>query len=147
MTEQASGQALLDAIRRSRGYVVPAHEYLADHDPAFLAAYDDFVGAALFGRHRHPAALPVRYRELIVSAVLAFRGASSTAIAQHLRRARTDGATDTEMLEAFEAAAVPGGVPTLLRGVEALMQLDRPHPSQGDQTTTADDGDTRSPNS
>jgi alkylhydroperoxidase/carboxymuconolactone decarboxylase family protein YurZ len=124
MPEEISGEEVLEAMRRTRGSVHPIHEYLAEHDPAYLAAYDTFASAALFGTHRKDPALPVRYRELIASALLAFRGASPAGVARHLARARQDGATDAEIMETFEAAALEGGGPVLAVGIEALIALD-----------------------
>jgi alkylhydroperoxidase/carboxymuconolactone decarboxylase family protein YurZ len=42
-----------------------------------------------------------------------------------MRRAIQHGATKRELLEATQAAAVPGGGPTLSAGVQALMQLEK----------------------
>jgi len=45
-------------------------------------------------------------------------------VVAHMRRAVQHGATKRELLEAVEAAAVPGGGPTLSAGVKALMELE-----------------------
>jgi alkylhydroperoxidase/carboxymuconolactone decarboxylase family protein YurZ len=42
-----------------------------------------------------------------------------------MKRAVQHGATKRELLEAMQAAAVPGGGPTFSTGIEALMELDR----------------------
>jgi alkylhydroperoxidase/carboxymuconolactone decarboxylase family protein YurZ len=126
MPEEISGEEVLAEMKRTRGAVHPIHVYLAEHDPAYLKAYDTFASAALFGSHRETPALPVRYRELIACALLAFRGASPAGIVRHLARARADGATDAEIMEAFESAALEGGGPVLAVGIEALMLLDKP---------------------
>jgi len=46
-------------------------------------------------------------------------------VVAHMRRAVAHGATKRELLEAVQAAAVPGGGPTFSTGVQALMELDR----------------------
>lgn len=124
MADETSSEELLESMRRRRGTLHPIFEYLAQHDPAYLAVYDTFSSAALFGAHRQNPALPIRYRELVTCAVLAYRGTSPTGIAQHIARARQDGATTAEILEAFEAAALEGGGPVLVAGIQALMALD-----------------------
>ena len=43
----------------------------------------------------------------------------------HMRRAVAHGTTKRELLEAVQAAAVPGGGPTISTGVQALMELER----------------------
>jgi AhpD family alkylhydroperoxidase len=65
-------------------------------------------------------ALPAKYRELVVCAVLAFKG-SPEGVATHAKRALALGATEQELLEAFEAIVVPGGAPAFLNGVRGLM--------------------------
>ena len=69
-------------------------------------------------------ALGIKYREMVIIGILAFRGASQEGILAHLQRAIQHGATKRELLEALESAAVPGGGPTFASGVRALMQLD-----------------------
>lgn len=117
---------LIGEMKEARGYMYPSHEYLAAHDPDFLVDYNRLVGRAL--RHGSESnadrALPAKYVELIVVGVLCFRAASQDAVRTHMRRALALGATRREILEALEAAMVPGGAPTLIYGVGVLMQLD-----------------------
>lgn len=118
---------VLAEMERVRGYVYPTHRYLAEVDPGFLESWNNLAGKALLheGTEANPdAELPVKYREIVVSAVLAYRGASTEGLVAHLRRAISHGATKREILDAFEACAIPGGAPTFLAGVRALMELD-----------------------
>ena len=55
--------------------------------------------------------LPVKYKELVASGVLAFK--SYPSLKKHLRRAMVEGATLREVLEAMEAASDPGGMASL----------------------------------
>jgi len=41
-----------------------------------------------------------------------------------MKRALAQRATKSELLEALEAAVVPGGTPTFLTGIAALMQVE-----------------------
>ena len=59
----------------------------------------------------------------MVIGILCFRGAGIDAIVAHMRRAISLGSTRGEILEALEAAMVPGGAPTLSAGVRALIQI------------------------
>ena len=68
--------------------------------------------------------LPIKYREMVIVGILAFRGRHDGIVA-HMRRAIQHGATKRELLEAVQSAAVPGGGPTLSSGVKALMQLEQ----------------------
>jgi alkylhydroperoxidase/carboxymuconolactone decarboxylase family protein YurZ len=68
--------------------------------------------------------LSVRHREMVIVGILAFRGRQDGVVA-HMRRAIEHGATKRELLEAVQAAAIPGGGPTLSSGVQALMQLEQ----------------------
>ena len=56
--------------------------------------------------------LSIKYREMVIIGILAFRGREDGVVA-HMRRAVQHGATKRELLEAVQAAAVPGGGPTL----------------------------------
>ena len=52
----------------------------------------------------------------------------------HVKRAMEHGATRAEILGALEAAAIPGGAPTFLHGVRALIKVEeggapRPRPA------------------
>jgi alkylhydroperoxidase/carboxymuconolactone decarboxylase family protein YurZ len=60
---------------------------------------------------------------MVIIGILAFRGRDD-GVVTHMRRAIEHGATRRELLEAVQAAAVPGGGPTLASGVQALMELD-----------------------
>ncbi|HEU5394278.1 MAG TPA: carboxymuconolactone decarboxylase family protein [Candidatus Methylomirabilis sp.] len=111
-------KALAAQIRRDRGYTYPEWDLASRLDPAFMKAYNGLYRRSLGMSH----ALPLKYRELVASAVLAYRGEERSLIL-HLRRARTLGATEAEMLDAFEATVMPGGALTLLRGLRALLRL------------------------
>jgi alkylhydroperoxidase/carboxymuconolactone decarboxylase family protein YurZ len=125
--EQADAEELIRQTEAARGYLNPGHRYLAAEDPEFLAEYNRLVALALKHGDREADSedLPARYRELVACALLAFRGVSEEAIAGHLKRAMRLGATEREAVGAFEAAMVPGGAPTLLRGMRVLAGIRR----------------------
>jgi alkylhydroperoxidase/carboxymuconolactone decarboxylase family protein YurZ len=95
-------------------------EWVAREDPAYARARIPLSALAV-GEGK---ALAIKYREMVILGILAFRGASQEGLLAHLKRAIEHGATKRELLEALESAAVPGGGPTFATGVRALMQLD-----------------------
>jgi alkylhydroperoxidase/carboxymuconolactone decarboxylase family protein YurZ len=95
-------------------------DWLAREDPEFARARQP-VSALSTGEGKE---LSVKYREMVIIGILAFRGRQDGVVA-HMRRAIQHGATKRELLEATQAAAVPGGGPTLSAGVQALMQLEK----------------------
>ena len=95
-------------------------EWLAREDPDYMAARKP-VSALSVGEGKE---LSVKYREMVIIGILAFRGRPEGIVA-HMRRAVEHGATKRELLEAVYAAAVPGGGPTLSSGVQGLMALEK----------------------
>ncbi len=95
-------------------------EWLAREDPEFMRARQP-VSALSTGEGKE---LSIRHREMVIIGILAFRGREDGVVA-HMRRAIDHGATKRELLEAIQAAAVPGGGPTLSEGVQALMRLEK----------------------
>ena len=101
-------------------YGYPWAKWLAQEDPEYAAARGP-VSALSVGEGKQ---LSVKYREMVIIGILAFRGRDEGVVA-HMRRAVQHGATKRELLEAVYAAAVPGGGPTLSSGVQGIMRLER----------------------
>jgi len=122
-----SAEELLRQTREARGYVNPGHIHLAEVDPDYLAEYNRLAARSLkHGEFEHDTGdLAAKYRELVACALLAFRGDAEEAIAGHLKRAMRLGATEAECVGAFEAAMIPGGAPTMLRGMRVLAGIKR----------------------
>ena len=95
-------------------------EWVAREDPEYVKARQP-LSALSIGEGTE---LSVKYREMVIIGILAFRGRKEGVIA-HMRRAIDHGATKRELLEAIQSAAVPGGGPTFSTGAQALMELDR----------------------
>lgn len=108
---------LMERSAKTRGY--PAWEYLIRKDPALFEAYQSLYEKALMpGKH-----LPVKTRELIAIAILAFRGLQDSVIA-HARRAKRYGATKDEIYEAAITSLIPGGAPTFETIIAAVQALE-----------------------
>ena len=114
-----SATAKKTAPKSASTYGYPWATWLAREDPAYAAARLP-VSALSVGEGK---ALSVRHREMVIIGILAFRGRDD-GVVTHMRRAVEHGATKRELLEAIQAAAVPGGGPTLSSGVKGLMQLE-----------------------
>ena len=95
-------------------------DWLAKEDPEFMRARAP-LSTLSFGEGKE---LSVKHKEMVIIGILCFRGREDGVVA-HMRRAVEHGATKRELLEAVQAAAVPGGGPTLSTGVQALMELER----------------------
>jgi alkylhydroperoxidase/carboxymuconolactone decarboxylase family protein YurZ len=106
-------------VKAASPYGYPFWDWLAREDPEFVRARQP-VTALSVGEGK---ALSIKYREMVIIGILAYRGREE-GIAAHMRRAIEHGATKRELLEAVYAAAVPGGGPTLSSGVKTLMELD-----------------------
>ena len=106
-------------MRRERGYLYPEWELIAREAPDFVTAYNELYRRAL----ADGAGLPVKYRELVALAILAFRG-EAAGLVNHIRRAFEHGATRAEVLGAIQATIVPGGALTFLNGLRALAAVD-----------------------
>ena len=119
MSEQrsASDKSL---AQEASPYGYPYWEWVAREDPEYVKARKPLTDLSV-GEGK---ALPIKYREMVIIGILAYRGGSQEGILAHLRRAIQHGATKRELLEAIQSAAVPGGGPTFSAGVRALMQLD-----------------------
>jgi len=144
MSDEETLEATQQALAQERGYHFPTFEWLGDNDPDYERARLDFVR---MNYTRPNAEMPVRYRELVASAILAFRGYSSLKL--HLARAMREGASLREVLEAMEVASVPGGMATLHYAVDQLIELEREDPTliaeararRGREAGPADDDD------
>ncbi len=104
----------------SNTYGYPFWEWVAKEDPEYVKARQP-LSALSIGEGKE---LSVKYREMVIIGILAFRGRKEGVMA-HMRRAIDHGATKRELIEAIQSAAVPGGGPTFSTGAQALMELDR----------------------
>jgi AhpD family alkylhydroperoxidase len=69
-------------------------------------------------------ALPIKTRELVAIAILAFRGRTD-GVYEHMKRALRHGATKQELIEAIETMLVPGGAPTFSTALRALIRIEQ----------------------
>ena len=113
-------KSLLERMQKDRGYVLPPWEFAVNEDVDFMEAYNNLYTKAL----TDGKALPAKTRELIVIALLAYRGLENE-VYTHAKRALRLGATRQELLEAIETVVIPGGAPALASGLRALMRIEQ----------------------
>jgi AhpD family alkylhydroperoxidase len=112
-------KALVAAMSEERGYMPAPWAYMAEKDLDFLEGYNNLYTRGL----TDGKALPIKTRELVAIAILAYRG-KTDAVYEHAKRAMRHGATKQELLEAIETTIVPGGAPTFGTGLRALMMIE-----------------------
>jgi alkylhydroperoxidase/carboxymuconolactone decarboxylase family protein YurZ len=117
MAEDRAERLRAEALK-DRGYVYPEWELVSHADPDFMESYNQYYRDAL----ARDSGLPIKYREMVALGVLCFRGAGEGALVNHIKRAMEHGATQAEVIGALEAAAIPGGAPTFLTGIRALLK-------------------------
>lgn len=110
MSEERSG-ADRPSVQTGSPYGYPYWEWVAREDPEYVKARHPLSELSI-GEGRE---LSIKYREMVIIGILAFRGRPEGIVA-HMRRAIEHGATKRELLEAIQSAAVPGGGPTFRKG-------------------------------
>jgi alkylhydroperoxidase/carboxymuconolactone decarboxylase family protein YurZ len=106
--------------RAASPYGYPFWDWVAREDPEYVAARQPLSELSI-GAGKE---LSIKYREMVIIGILAFRGRQEGVVA-HMRRAIQHGATKRELLEAIQSAAVPGGGPAFSTGAQALMAIDQ----------------------
>jgi 4-carboxymuconolactone decarboxylase len=104
--QQRDSDDLLDSVSTSRGYSLPLHEVLAEHDPEVLAGYEQMMRSLYLSERR----LDGKTKEFVYVAVLVALGAAEEHIRAHMEKAVREGATKDEVLEAIELAVPAAGV-------------------------------------
>lgn len=117
--EELRMKDLMEAIKKERGCLPAVWMYAAEKDIDFMEAYVNLYNTG----QKAGKVLPVKTKELIVIALLAFRGRES-GVYEHMKKALKHGATKQEIIEALEASIIPGGGPTFSVGLQALMRIE-----------------------
>jgi AhpD family alkylhydroperoxidase len=112
-------KALRKAMSEERGYLQAHWAFMVEKDPDFIEAYNNLYTRGL----NDGTTLPIKTREFIAIAILAYRGLVD-AVYEHGKRALRHGATKQELLAAIETTIIPGGAPTFATGLRALMKIE-----------------------
>lgn len=110
---------LIAQMLADRGYGSAPKFFAARRDPDFVEAYNQLYNLGLSAGE----ALPLKVRELVAIAILAYRGREE-GVYLHMKRALENGATKQELFEAVETMIIPGGAPTFDTGIRALMRIE-----------------------
>lgn len=110
------GARLLEQMKAKRGYVLPTHEYLAEHDPEFLEGYDAFFSATM----KQDSPLPVKVRELVLMVADLCLGQAPNVIGAHAKRAMENGATRAEVNAVIELTTLAYAARALAAGIPAV---------------------------
>lgn len=118
-TPQDERQEYIDAMARSRGYVLNYHKIMAKHDYETLKAANQLVHAAYLKERT----LDRRTKELIFITSLTVIRAPKSHIQSHIRVALELGVSPTEILEAIEIALPEAGVVAFQCGFDAWAEV------------------------
>ena len=114
--EQAS--EILRTIELAGRRVLPMHEFLAETNPRTLAAYNEFLNAAIY----EDDALDEAHKELVLACVCVAAGSSQPVIENHCRRALKAGIDKKALLQALTIAAAVMATKSMGSGITALME-------------------------
>ncbi len=98
-------KAILDKVRRERGYLHPSREILCKRDPHYLEVYHLLFTHVMKKNRR----LPLKVKEMIIVAINAATNYEE-GLRVHIRAALEAGAREDEVFEAIEAASLPAGI-------------------------------------
>lgn len=108
-------------------FMYPEFQYLAQKHPELFSS---FLAAGRYPFEKGNA-LDVKTKLLIPIIILAHRG-QITGVAAHIKRAIAQGdLTENEIAEAFLVSLLPGGAPTMMTGLRALLTVQKELSEQG----------------
>lgn len=97
------------------------HGWVGEVAPSLAHHTRSFVFGDVYAMRQ----LPVRYRELIIAAILAATGGLPDGLVEHAELARKEGATDAELDEMFNLVAAYAGFPRALGAARELQRRRR----------------------
>jgi len=109
---------LLERLMEERGFVQESRKILAKEDPDYLELYHNTWVHVMHKK----SALPRKVKELIIVAVDAATYYVE-GLKLHIKSALESGATKDEVLEALEAASLPGGIHVLSISLPILNEV------------------------
>jgi alkylhydroperoxidase/carboxymuconolactone decarboxylase family protein YurZ len=122
-SRRARSEELIAQLKAMRGFMHPEWEYTARENPELMEVYNAFVGWVTRPDDSEvPPALPLKFREMVMLPVLAFRGEEKLVVV-HIRKAMQLGATPQEIREVFETIILPAGAVAWVTGIRALLAV------------------------
>ncbi len=120
-SKSAKAERLIAETIKQRGYIYPEWELVCKADPDFFENYNRLYGSTMGKKE----GLPIKIKEFVALGILAYRNSPTDVLVAHMKRAMDNGATKQELIEVLEAATIPGGAPTLLNGLKAVLVLSK----------------------
>jgi alkylhydroperoxidase/carboxymuconolactone decarboxylase family protein YurZ len=118
-TREERVRRITESIQRSMGYEDEILAFGVQLDPDYFDRYSKVFWGFFKDKPGH---LDLIQRELVVIAVMAFRGMRE-ALYEHAKKALRLGATMEQLLECFEVCVAPGGLGQLHEGLRALKRI------------------------
>lgn len=116
-----TAEQIFEGMRSAGRKVLPMHEYLAEHDPDALEAYDAFLRKTIY----ESDALNAQTREMVLAVACLGAGSPLPVVAAHARKAMAAGATRREMLAALELTAAVAATRKMAASALAMMEAER----------------------
>lgn len=113
-------KAILEKVRRERGYLHPSREILCQRDPHYLEVYHHLFTHVMIRNSR----LPLKVKEMIIAAINAATNYEE-GLRVHIRAALEAGAKEDEVFEAIEVASLPAGIHTITFSMPIFAEVCR----------------------
>src|SRR4030042_5181684 len=98
-------KAIVDKVKKERGYLHPSREVLCERDARYLEVYHHLFTHVMKKNRR----LPLKVKEMIIAAINAATNYEE-GLRVHIRAALEAGAKEDEVFEALGAASLPRGI-------------------------------------
>jgi alkylhydroperoxidase/carboxymuconolactone decarboxylase family protein YurZ len=111
-------KAILEKVRKERGYIHPSREILCQRDPHYLEIYHSLYTHVMKKNRR----LPLKVKEMIIVGINAAANYEE-GLRVHIRAALEAGAKEDEVFEAIEAASLPAGIHTITYSMPIFAEV------------------------
>lgn len=111
-------KAILEKVRKERGYIHPSREILCERDPHYLEIYHHLYTHVMKKNGR----LPLKVKEMIIVGINASTNYEE-GLRVHIRAALEAGAKEDEVFEAIEAASLPAGIHTITYSMPIFAEV------------------------
>jgi alkylhydroperoxidase/carboxymuconolactone decarboxylase family protein YurZ len=122
-------KAILDKVRKERGYLHPSREILCQRDPHYLEVYHHLFTHVMKKNRR----LPLKVKEMIIAGINAATNYEE-GLRVHIRAALEAGAREDEVFEAIEAASLPAGIHTITFSMPIFAEVCKEFRESGRKT-------------
>jgi alkylhydroperoxidase/carboxymuconolactone decarboxylase family protein YurZ len=111
-------KAILEKVRKERGYLHPSREVLCERDPHYLEVYHHLFTHVMKKNRR----LPLKVKEMVIVGINAATNYEE-GLRVHIRAALEAGAKEDEVFEAIETASLPAGIHTITYSMPIFAEV------------------------